>query len=389
MIETPVNSNSPNCSEAPCPESEAIRNYATGGLDDCEAEQIETHLLNCPQCETLLDRLDDASDAVIQALATLPMSPDDELAYQEMRKNALSNPVVLGSSGNASAQLQFASRLADPDLGPLPRRLGSYELLACIGRGASGAVYRARHLKLDQTVAVKVLDSSRTIDPESFLQEMKTIGSLTHANIVRATDAGEADGLHFLVMEYVEGIDAARVLFRNGALPVADACEIARQTALGLQFVHEQSLIHRDVKPSNLLVTVDGQVKLLDLGIATRSDQTPPDDDAPARPQGTYDYMAPEAWHNPAVIDERSDLYSLGCTLYKLLTAQVPLRDAEVDANSLATLPRSLQRLLAQPAGEGSPAAPRVDAGRDQRPATVLSRRKPSRPNRQDFAATS
>ena len=341
MIEPPL-----TAAPTDCPESEAIRIYAAGGLDDQRAEQIEAHLLDCPQCETLLDTLDDPSDAVIQALAMLPLTPDDEAAYQALCKSALSTPVALANSPAAAAQLQHVSRLADPDLGPLPCRLGSYELLACIGRGASGAVYRARHLKLDQIVAVKVLDASRSIDPDSFLQEMKTIGSLTHPNIVRATDAGEADGMHFLVMEYVEGIDAARLLFRHGPLQVADACEIVRQAALGLQFVHQLSLIHRDVKPSNLLVTVSGQVKLLDLGIATRSGETGASDDSPMRPQGTYDYMAPEAWNNPAAIDQRSDLYSLGCTLYKLLVARVPPREGPLDPDALAALPRALQRLL-------------------------------------------
>ncbi len=328
----------------PCPTAESIRHYAAGGFDDQQAEQLEDHLLNCPHCETMLDELDDPSDAIIRALTTLPMSPDDELAYQELRQSALAQTVDFADA--AAAQLQLASRLADPDLGPLPCRLGSYELLACIGRGASGAVYRARHLKLEQTVAVKVLDASRSIDPDSFLREMKTIGSLTHPNIVRATDAGEADGNHFLVMEYVDGIDAARLLFRHGPLGVADACEIARQAALGLQFIHEQSLIHRDVKPSNLLVTVQGQVKLLDLGIATRSDKQHGIENGKARPQGTLDYMAPEAWNDPAAIDARSDLYSLGRTLHKLLTASVPLRHEDLDLTTLAQVPRSVQRLL-------------------------------------------
>ncbi len=330
----------------PCPTAESIRHYAAGGFDDQQAEQLENHLLNCPHCETMLDELDDPSDAIIRALTTLPMSPHDEPAYQELRQSALAQTVDFPNAAAASAQLQLASRLADPDLGPLPCRLGSYELLACIGRGASGAVYRARHLKLEQTVAVKVLDSSRSIDPDSFLREMKTIGSLTHPNIVRATDAGEADGNHFLVMEYVDGIDAARLLFRHGPLRVADACDIARQAALGLQFVHEQSLIHRDVKPSNLLVTVQGQVKLLDLGIATRSDEHHGVENGKARPQGTLDYMAPEAWNDPAAIDARSDLYSLGCTLYKLLTARVPPKHEDVNIAALSQVTRPVQRLL-------------------------------------------
>ncbi len=334
----------------PCPAAEEIYLYATGGYNEEQATDLETHLLACSDCETLLDSLDDPSDALIQALATLPLSPDDEPAYQELRATALASPSSFVDGAEAAVHFRSVSRLADPALEPLPCQLGSYELLTCIGRGASGAVYRAKHLKLDQTVAVKVLDASRSFAADSFLQEMKTIGSLAHPHIVRATDAGEADGLHFLVMEYVDGIDAARLLFRNGPLRVADACEIARQAALGLQFVHERSLVHRDIKPSNLLVTVDGQVKLLDLGIAIRSNVPSSDGQqssvGAARPQGTSDYMAPEQRTHPAAVDPRADLYSLGCTLFKLLTGNIPSKPYTTASELLADVPRPVERLL-------------------------------------------
>ncbi|NOZ41045.1 MAG: protein kinase [Planctomycetes bacterium] len=337
-----------------CPAAEEIYLYATGASSEEQAANLETHLLACSDCETLLDSLDDPSDALIQALATLPLSPDDEPAYQELRATALASPSAFVEDAQAAAQFRRVARLADPALEPLPCQLGSYELLACIGRGASGAVYRARHLKLGQTVAVKVLDASRSFAADAFLQEMKTIGSLAHPHIVRATDAGEADGLHFLVMEYVDGIDAARLLFRNGPLRVADACEIARQAALGLQFVHERSLVHRDIKPSNLLVTAEGQVKLLDLGIALRSDVNDSDTNdneehqTKEKPQGTSDYMAPEQWTHPTAVDPRADLYSLGCTLHRLLTGNLPPKPYVAGSELSSDVPRSVERLLQQ-----------------------------------------
>lgn len=351
-----------NAYSTACPTTDAIRHYAAGGFDDDHAQQLESHVLSCPQCETMLDALDDPSDAVIQALTTLPLVDEDEADYQTLRSTALSMPVEFADEAEASSLLQRTSRLADPKLGPLPFRLGNYELHACIGRGASGAVYRAKHLKLEQMVAVKVLDESRSIAAEAFLQEMKTIGSLAHPNIVRATDAGEVDGLHFLVMEYIEGIDAARLLFRNGALPIADACEIAREAAAGLAFIHERSLIHRDIKPSNLLITADGVVKLLDLGIATAHT----DASTQKKPQGTLDYMPPEQLQPVPMLSPQGDLYSLGVTLYKLIVGNSPVKPFTPASQLRADTPRAIDRLLGQllapsPADRPNSAAEVVD----------------------------
>lgn len=342
--------NNPSIPTSVCPSASVIHAYARGadirefaGLD---VSELETHLLDCPTCATLIDQLDDPSDALIQTLTALPCSAEDEQAYHDARANALQLRFDSELAAEVTRLLRRPSRLAEPDIGPLPFTLGNYELLSCIGRGASGAVYRARHLKLDQRVAVKVLDAQRAAAIDSFLQELKTIGKLDHPHIIRATDAGEVEGVHFLVMEYVAGIDAARLLFRHGPLPVAEACEVARQTAVGLDFVHQHRLVHRDIKPSNLLVTSEGQVKLLDLGIATQVLASPADTAAESRPQGTADYMPPEQWTSPESVDARTDLYSLGCTLLKLLTGQLTAQPIQ-QLDSLAShIPRSAVRLL-------------------------------------------
>ena len=159
-----------------------------------------------------------------------------------------------------------------------------------------------------------------------FDREMMAVGSLDHPNIVRASDAREIDGRRVLVMEFVAGMDLADLVRHYGPLPIADACEMIRQTALGLQSAHERGLVHRDIKPSNLMLTPQGQVKLLDLGLALFQTQPPTETEMTAAGQtvGTAEYMAPEQVSDPHTVDIRADIYGLGCTLYKLLAGHAP-----------------------------------------------------------------
>src|SRR5262249_40919805 len=159
--------------------------------------------------------------------------------------------------------------------------LGHYRLVAKLGEGGMGAVYKAVHTKLERVVALKVLPAERLADPQAvtrFEREMRAVGKLQHPNIVAAHDAGEIDGTHYLVMELVEGSDLARLVRDRGPLPIAEACELIRQAALGLAHAHEHGLVHRDIKPSNLMLARAAQssapptVKVLDLGLALLSD---------------------------------------------------------------------------------------------------------------------
>jgi serine/threonine protein kinase len=213
--------------------------------------------------------------------------------------------------------------------------LGDYELLEELGRGGMGTVYKARHRRLNRLVAVKVLARNCTADSAAvarFQREMEAVGKLAHPNLIQATDAREVAGTYLLATEFAEGLDLAKVVQRLGPLHVAEACAIIRQVALGLQHAHEHGLVHRDVKPSNVLLTPGGVVKLLDLGLA-RLQTVPaiPKAEAAVEPLteagqvlGTPDYMAPEQWGDSHSVDIRADLYSLGCTLYYLLTGAPP-----------------------------------------------------------------
>lgn len=208
--------------------------------------------------------------------------------------------------------------------------LGPYRILGKLGEGGMGAVYKARHQHLDKIVALKVLSAAvtnRTDAIARFKREMKAVGKLEHPYIVRAMDAGEVAGLNYLAMEFVEGSDLRKLVRDQGPLSVAQACKVIRQAAQALSAAHAAGLVHRDVKPSNLLMTKRGQIKLLDLGLARLAgDATTSGADLTTVGQafGTPDYMAPEQWEDTHSADARSDLYALGCTLFFLLTGLAP-----------------------------------------------------------------
>ncbi len=211
--------------------------------------------------------------------------------------------------------------------------LGYYRLLKKLGEGGMGSVWQALHTKLDKQVAVKVLPATWSRDPAlltRFEREMKAVGKLEHPNIVRAMDAGEFQGTHYLVMEFNEGLDLSAYIKQRGPQSVTNACEMVRQAALGLAHAHDAGLIHRDIKPSNLFLTKSGKVKILDLGLArVQGDNTTSGQTLTGFGQvlGTPDYMAPEQWENTHSVDGRSDLYALGCTLFYFLTGRAPFAD--------------------------------------------------------------
>ncbi len=228
---------------------------------------------------------------------------------------------------------------------PVAFHLGLYQIQAEIGRGGMGRVYKALHRTMKRTVALKVLSSELTQSPSAiraFRKEIEAASRLNHPNIVFAFDAGEENGRHFLVMEYIAGRDLASLVKSHGPMPVSLACEVIRQAACGLQHAHEANFIHRDIKPGNLIVEENASeagmvVKILDFGLARiaeahRSTESVYEDVASNQQKilGTPDYMAPEQGRDVTKADIRSDLYSLGCTFYFLLTGEVPFEGGGV-----------------------------------------------------------
>jgi hypothetical protein len=196
-----------------------------------------------------------------------------------------------------------------------------------------GAVFEACHEAEGHVVALKTLSRRRADDPSAaarFRREIEAVRRLDHPHIIRAIDAGESDGVLFLAMEFVQGIDLARLIRQRGPLPVADACELVRQAALGLHHAHLHGLVHRDVKPSNLLLGVGGKIKVLDLGLALPPTNHVEESQLTSSGLvlGTLDYMAPEQSGDSHRVDARTDVYSLGCTLYHLLTGHVTFAGA-------------------------------------------------------------
>jgi serine/threonine-protein kinase len=221
--------------------------------------------------------------------------------------------------------------------------LGAYLLLERLGQGGMGQVFKAHHQFMNRIVALKIIRAEFLANPEiirRFHQEVRAVAQLNHPNIVTAYDAACLGDLHFLVMEYVEGIDLARLLKQRGPLPIAQACDFARQVALGLQHALEKGLVHRDIKPGNLMVTPQGVVKILDLGLARlRADQDSEAMTALTKEGavlGTSDYMAPEQALDSKHVDIRADLYSLGCALYHFLTGQAPFPRGSLVGKALA-----------------------------------------------------
>ncbi|HEX3146691.1 MAG TPA: bifunctional serine/threonine-protein kinase/formylglycine-generating enzyme family protein [Gemmataceae bacterium] len=316
-------------STTPCPTDERLKDYLRGRVSHGELEEVAGHVRECRTCVGKLDALDRTNPPIIRSgssAAAAAASPSDPALEQAIRR--LLSPVGFPTG-------QQADPLMPGD------RLGDYRLIEQIGEGGMGTTYKARHTRLEKVVALKVLRPQLAQDPAAvarFRREMRAIGRLQDPHIVQATDAGEARGFLYLVMEFLDGVTLSQHVRRQGPLAATEACRVIRDAARGLRHAHQQGLVHRDVKPSNVMLGPDGQVKLLDLGLAllrqpstegsTAEDNSRLSDDRGVI--GTNDYMAPEQWKCSSQVDARADQYSLGCALFYVLVGRPPFaRDSE------------------------------------------------------------
>jgi len=238
--------------------------------------------------------------------------------------------------------------------------LGRYKLLGHIGSGGMSSVYLAEHTRMHDKRAIKVLPRTRVKDATylaRFQLEAQAIASLNHPNIVSAFDIDNEGDTHFIVMEYVDGVDLQVLVRRDGPLDPRHAAELLAQAADGLQHAHQRGVIHRDVKPANLLLDKEGRVRLLDMGLALMAAQEN-DSLTVAHNEnvlGTADYLAPEQALNSHKVDHRADIYGLGCTLYYLLTGRPPFPEgslAQRIAKHQTQMPPSIKKLRPDCPGE-------------------------------------
>jgi len=316
MADTVNRSSNPRCE---CPSQDVLVEYLLGVADEFVSASIDTHISTCDPCNQRLTELESTHGALLH--------------------KSLQDPSLHDASDPAPAEAQQAIDAAwravqqrlceDLSTGASPVSVGQYRILERIGCGGMGSVYRAEHTQLKKIVALKLIpiEWSHPQTLQRFEREIRAAGQLQHPGIVTATDAGTHSGMQYLAMEFVDGLDLGKLSRSICPIPTADACEIARQLSLALAHAHPLGIIHRDIKPSNVMLDRMGNVKLFDFGLVHFHRWDGPVGELTTVGQflGTLDYMAPEQAERSDVVDARSDLYSLGATLFKLLTGQTPL----------------------------------------------------------------
>jgi serine/threonine protein kinase len=303
------------------PTDQMLRSYGLGKLDDTLAEWVDSHTASCPECKRKVAAM--SSDSFVGRLRAA---------------QALMKGVVGGWAASSLSQTDRGPSVAiAPPADTMPPGLAEhpdYEVIKELGRGGMGVVYLAHNRLMGRNEVLKVMSRYIIERPglvARFLAEIRAVARLQHPNIVTAYSAFRLGESILFAMEYVEGLDLARMVKTKGPLPVAHASYFVSQAAQGLQHAHEQGMVHRDIKPGNLMLSHKGGravIKVLDFGLAKATREAPADGGltSPGQALGTPDYMAPEQIRDAQKADIRADIYSLGCTLYSLLSGGPPFR---------------------------------------------------------------
>jgi serine/threonine protein kinase/WD40 repeat protein len=302
------------------PDSGRLTDYVLGKLPADQVAEVEAHLATCADCQAKAETLDNASDSFVSCLSG---------AAQETPADPALERLLAGARDLVGATISYQ------DAAPPKKVVAGLEIRKEIARGGLGVVYLAYHPHLMDFRAVKRPQIRPGVDGGSILarfqREVQAVGKLRHDHVIRAHDAGVDPDGPFLVMEYLDGEPLSRLVKERGPLPVPQACELIRQAALGLQAAHERGLVHRDVKPSNLMLarvnTDAARVVVIDWGLVRQtSDQAGNGVTVVQSVLGTSDYMSPEQHRNPHSVDIRADIYSLGVTFYYLLAGKAPFQ---------------------------------------------------------------
>lgn len=340
------------------PSQAELQQYGLGRLKGPTCDWIEAHVAECDECCAALLQLSD--DTFVR------------LAQHAVTKSL--DSVAIPSEAPTPAAPAKASARIPREIPAELRNHPRYRVLGLVGVGGMGAVFKAEHRVMERLVALKVIhgefvDNAQAV--ERFTREVKAAARLAHPNIVAAFDAEQAGDLHFLVMEFVDGVSLDRYVAQQGPLAPLAAARLARQAALALDHAHQRGMVHRDIKPQNLMLRRGGQLKVLDFGLARLAEapRVPPPT-GPGNPElseiaadaadafggqrtmtgmllGTPDYLAPEQARDPRSADIRADIYALGCTLYYLLRGSAPFAQRPLRETLLAHAAADRRPLLA------------------------------------------
>lgn len=313
------------------PDPSQLAAFLDGRLSVDEQQSVERHIETCDECCEAMSRL-----------------PQDTLSAQ-----------LRDVETDAGLSAESVPVEAETEPGLIPAGLVDhprYRILSPLGKGGMGMVFKAEHRMMGRLVAIKVINAKLIEHPQAvarFRAEVQAAGRLSHPNIVQAYDAEQAGDVHFLAMEYVDGISLAELVHRKGPLPFRQTAAIVRKVAHGLHHAFKQGMVHRDIKPQNIMINQEGKVRVLDFGLArlVRERETEPANELAPMDRmrrtadaltmlgsvlGTPDYIAPEQVEDSHQADTRADIYSLGCTCYYLLTGQPPFAGGTVMEKLLA-----------------------------------------------------